>query len=126
MDICYGCLHPLEQTLEALPSVSLEDARIARFSVVLLGAFSYEMRLKKREGALLTVGSASANNIVIPSAAVAQHQLDIFYSQERIWIEEKGLSCETDIDGIPLLGTRSIKPGAQLQVGDAVITLVSD
>ncbi|MDR3307511.1 MAG: hypothetical protein LBS58_01250 [Coriobacteriales bacterium] len=124
MEVCYGCLHHFDRPPKPLPVDGPGGLALARFKVALANLFVYEAVLRKTEGALLTVGCARNNSIVVPQGEVARHQLDIFFSQGQIWAERKGVP-EAGIDGIPFTGTRSIKSGAQLNVGDATITLVS-
>ena len=73
---------------------------------------------------MLSVGSASENAIVIPQPEVSGHQLDIFFSQGLLWVENKnGNSC-TQLNGVPLHGTRSVQPGTCITVGSASLNLM--
>jgi hypothetical protein len=123
MDTCYGCLHPFKSTLDLLPSLDQEDDRTAYLNVELVGVFAYKIHLRKSEGVLLSVGKADNNAIVVPQDSVAPHHLDIFYSQGSLWAESRS-EQQTMVDGIPLIGTRNIRQGSRLIVGDAVITVV--
>lgn len=123
MDVCYGCLHPFKQPIDRLPSVENESDLTICLNVELIGVFAYKIHLLMAEGALLTVGRAANNAIVIPQDQVAGHHLDIFYSQGMLWAECKG-NQRTLVDGVPLTGTRNIRKGCKLIVGDAVITVV--
>ena len=123
MEVCYGCLHPFEKRLELLPLLCDEQGDTVCLNVELAGVFAYKIHLLKTEGALLTVGKSSRNAIVIPREEIADHHLDIFFSQESLWAECKGRH-KAFLDGMTLTGSHALKKGCKLTVGAAVITVV--
>ena len=123
MEVCYGCLHPFKQAIDQLPYTDSEHNQTICLNVELIGVFAYKIHLLMTEGALLTVGRSANNAIVIPQDQVAQHHLDIFYSQGTLWAEGQNQQ-RTLVDGVPLTGTRNIRKGCELTIGDAVITVV--
>ncbi|MCL1891424.1 MAG: hypothetical protein FWG00_05375 [Coriobacteriia bacterium] len=127
LDFCYECMQPTVVALGALPllsSSSTTDERVICIKVAVEDDFSYEARLQREEGALLSVGSAQDNAIVIPQPQVSAHQLDIFFSQGYLWAEEKGATSLVQLDGVPLDGMRSLQPGACLELCGARLNLV--
>jgi hypothetical protein len=96
----------------------------ARLKVALAGHFCYEMLLNKSDGHSLSVGSSSDNAIVIPQAQVADHQLEIFFAQGKVWVENSSPSRLGSTTSVAAVGIHTIGPGAELEVGDARITLL--
>ncbi|MDR1183400.1 MAG: FHA domain-containing protein, partial [Coriobacteriales bacterium] len=88
--------------------------------------FGYDIYLRKTEGALLTVGCARDNNIVLPHSESRRHLLKLYYAQGQAWVEDKGSTQQALIEGIPLTGTRCLKQGATLEVGEARIELITE
>ena len=152
MAVCYGCLQVFDGTtpvLSYLPSQQgLSDdspggelieksvpgkpgaqpysaTNAARFHVVLSDIFGYEIYLQKEEGKELTVGCARDNNIVLPHTEARRHLLRLYYSQGEIWAQDKGSQQKALIGDTPLTGTRCLKQGTVLQVGEARIELVA-
>jgi len=183
MDICFGCLHSLDESVEELlieephgnqgsrptpptpptpptlptppgpltqqnqlsqlglptppspfaspnPSIQISSTQAAQeapamvcFSVCFPRFFSYDVYLPKQEGAELSIGCATDNNIVIPDCEVGRHNLRLFYSQGSIWLEGKGCNQQVLIDDVPLTGTRNLKVGTEVLVGGACINL---
>ncbi|MDR1089089.1 MAG: hypothetical protein LBL23_07455 [Coriobacteriales bacterium] len=122
MELCYDCMSPFPQSPSATQD-SLKQA-VARLQVALADYFSYELLLNKLEGCSLSVGSAAENAIVIPQEQVAAHQLQVFYAHGHVWAENVDATLSATIDEIPLCGTVCIKPGTQIMVGDAHITVL--
>jgi pSer/pThr/pTyr-binding forkhead associated (FHA) protein len=94
------------------------------FEVAFGDDLRYEAYLRKIEGALLSVGRAAHNTIIMPDPGIAEHQLDIFYSQGLLWVEDKGDDQVVLLDGSPVSGTRSMRPGACIELGPAQLSLV--
>jgi hypothetical protein len=98
----------------------------ARFHVAVSGLFGYDIYLDKEEGAQLTIGCARDNNIVLPHTEARRHLLRLYYAQAQVWVEDRGSTQQALIEGIPLTGTRCLKPGAVLEAGGARIEFVED
>ncbi len=124
MEMCYDCMSTFAELIDE--SSSCHEQSVARLQVALAGYFSYELLLNKLEGRSVSVGSASENAIVIPQDQVAAHQLDVFYAHGHIWAESTDMSQQTTVDEIPLCGTVCVKPGAEITIGDAIITVLED
>ena len=128
-EYCYECMSSL-QDARADEHTSDSDAAMICIAVIVGDSFSYEAHMRRTEGALLSVGSESKNAIVIPKPDILGHQLDIFYSQGHLWIEDKsGTSGKASaicaqLNGVPLNGTRSVQPGACITLGDTRLSLV--
>ena len=118
---CYECAQEIKETPNdsAMPS-----NQIICIEVAMEDNFSYETHLKKMEGAVLKVGSACTNAIVIPQPEVLEHQLDLFFSQGYLWVEGHGTTSCVQLNGTPLSGTHSVQPGACITVGKARLNLV--
>ncbi|MDR3315199.1 MAG: hypothetical protein LBS98_01735 [Coriobacteriales bacterium] len=174
MDICFGCLHSLDESVEELlieephgnqgslptlptlptppspltqqnqlsqlglptppspfaspnPSIQTSSTQeapaMACLSVCFPRFFSYDVYLLKQEGAELSIGCATDNNIVIPDCEIGRHNLRLFYSQGSIWLEGKGCNQQVLIDDVPLTGTRNLKVGTEVLIGGACINL---
>ena len=121
-DFCYECSQPLYEAPESISPGNNE--LMACIEVTVGDSFTYEARLRKTEGASLSVGSACENAIVIPQPEVQSHELDIFYSQGYLWVEERGTGSCTLLNGTPLRGTRNIQPGARITMGNTCLSLV--
>lgn len=124
MEMCYDCISSFALPVKEAPG-DIEQA-VARLQVVLTGYFSYELLLSKMEGRSLSVGSASENAVVIPQGHVSAHHLEVFYAHGHIWVECVDPSNQATVDEIPLCGTVCVKPGAEITVGDATITVLKD
>ena len=122
METCYDCMNSYSQPVNQLSPEREQTA--ARLQVVLAGYFSYELLLNKLDGRSLSVGSATENSIVIPQEQVAQRQLEVFYAHGQIWAESVGTSLQAIVGETPLCGTVSVKPGTEITVGDATITVL--
>jgi hypothetical protein len=154
MAICYGCLHPFAETdaeAEALgrslgildgildgndfEDLPVEEPReevlttvgtgsLVRFHVSVSGLFGYDIYMRRAEGAQLRVGCARDNDIVLPHTESRRHLLSLYYAREQVWVKDCGSTQQAIVEGIPLTGTRSLKPGARLQAGEVTIELV--
>ena len=124
MEMCYDCMTSFAQEIDSNKENLVLS--VARLQVALAGYFSYELLLSKLEGKSLSVGSAAQNAIVIPQEQVAAHQLEVFYAQGRIWAESTDTSFETVVGETPLYGTVCIKPGIDISVGSATITILEE
>lgn len=127
MEMCFDCMSSFVEPI-CNDQIGFEQT-VAKLQVVLAGCFSYELLLNKLDGSSLSVGSASENAIVIPQEQVAARQLEVFYAHGHIWAENIELLAEREgmqatVDSIPLCGTVCIKPGVQISIGDALITVL--
>ena len=120
-DFCYECMQTVVEMAESSSASASLSQQMICIEVAVGDSFSYEARLRKTEGALLSVGSARGNAIVIPQEDVSEHQLDIFFSQGRLWAEDKNAASSVYLNGIPLNGTRSIQPGARITMGNTCL-----
>jgi hypothetical protein len=105
------------QVADVLPSI--------RFHVAVSDLFGYDIYLNKVEGAQLTIGCARDNNIVLPHTESRRHILRLYYTQGLVWAENRGSTQQAFIDGVPLTGTRHLKQGVTLKVGEAKIEFVN-
>jgi hypothetical protein len=136
MAVCYGCLQPfvpaddeVELLIEEPSEAALrrEDTPPAiRFHVTVADIFGYDIYLNRTEGARLTIGCARDNNIVLPHTASRRHVLSLCYVQGLVWAEDKGSTQQALLEDVPLAGTRHMKQGMTLKVGEAKIELIED
>jgi len=151
MSVCFGCLQAFDDVMPVLqyPAIltrELEDdweieepselppvrqtvpttIQVARFHVVISELFGYDIYLRKEEGAELTIGCARDNNIVLPHTESRRHLLKLFYSQGKIWVQDKGSLQKALIGDTLLTGTRCLILGSVLQVGEARIELIDE
>jgi hypothetical protein len=134
MPICYGCLQPFtpasddEELLVEEPSetgiCAADTSSAIRFHVTLSDVFGYDIYLSRTEGAQLTVGCARDNNIVLPHTTSRRHVLSLYYAQGLVWAQDQGSTQQACIEGIPLAGTRHLRQGTVLEVGEAKIELI--
>ena len=96
----------------------------ARFHVVMSELFGYDIYLEKVEKKELSVGCARDNNIVLPHTESRRHPVRIFFSQGQLWVEDRQSKQQVEVDGIALTGTRCLKQGAIIKVGEATIELI--
>ena len=150
MPLCYGCLQPFDGTepvfsyTPVLVSDSDDDFELeepperetsgsgfvsaapeARFHVVISELFGYDIYLRREDGAELTIGCARDNNIVLPHTESRRHLLRLYYAQGEIWAQDKGSQQKALIEGAPLSGTRCLKEGTILHIGEAKIELLA-
>ena len=124
-DFCFECMQSTICSQDGIAACSTNEGQMICFEVLVGNNLKYETRLRKIEGALLRVGSACENTIVIPELGISEHQLDIFFSQGLLWAEDKGsISC-VELNGMPLESPRSMQLGACLSVGTARLNLIS-
>jgi len=123
-DFCFECMRPAIIEPEEVTASYVFEKQVICIEVVMGDTFSYETHLRMIEGAILSVGSACENAIVIPQPEVSKHQLDIFFSQGHLWVEDKGVLSCAQINGVPLNGTKSLQPGSCITVGSASLNLM--
>gem|GEM_PF-1674074 len=150
MSVCYGCLQPFDGTEPVFshtlvlvsdadddleleePSEWVEDRNDslsavpeARFHVAVSELFGYDIYLRKEDGAELTIGCARDNNIVLPHTESCRHLLRLYYAQGEIWAQDRGSQQKALISDAPLTGTRCLKEGGVLHIGEARIELLA-
>ena len=155
MPVCYGCLQPFHDAGQALSlysgqiddseddlmvdfvveepsgraSLSPQASTVtheARFHVTISELFGYDIYLLKEEGSELTIGCARDNNIVLPHTESQRHVVRLYYSQGEVWAQDRGSLQKASINDTPLTGTRCLKEGAILQIGEARIELIAE
>ena len=97
----------------------------ARFHVAVSELFGYDIYLRKEEGAELTIGCARDNNIVLPHTESRRHLLRLYFSEGEIWAQDRGSQQKALIGDTPLTGTRCLRQGAVLHIGEARIEFLA-
>jgi len=126
---CFECMSSLHDPGSDAYANEAAQAQMICIGVAFGDSFSYETHMRRTEGAILSVGSASENAIVIPQPEILEHQFDIFFSQGHLWIEDKSTATDKasashpQLNGVPLNGTRSVQPGTCITVGNARLSL---
>jgi pSer/pThr/pTyr-binding forkhead associated (FHA) protein len=63
---------------------------------------------------------------VLPHTESKRHLLRLYYMQGQVWVEDISSTQQALVDNVPLTGTRCLKPGAVLKIGEATIAIVEE
>ena len=73
----------------------------------------------------LAVGRGEDNDIILRSRLVSRHHLRILPIEGGAAVEDCGATNPAELRGIPLEGTRPMRPGDELRVCDTLLTLAA-
>ena len=71
------------------------------------------------DGAKLSIGRYSENDIVLKNMSVSRHHAIIHREQRRTWVSDLGSANGTTVDGMAVTTAAPLRPGARLTMGPA-------
>jgi pSer/pThr/pTyr-binding forkhead associated (FHA) protein len=105
---------PAPQSVPQPPPVISQPAAPVIERVKVPFAIQYGPTLKSFQNLPITLGKGADCDFVINHAAIRDHQVQIFFSQDQYWIKDLTGSGALQINGIPIAGQAPLRADMQL------------